>query len=71
MLLEYCKEPRSLSDIAQHLGMKDKYYMKKKYIDPLLGISLCMTEPDSPNSPTQKYVVMEQAQNVGHVPHFT
>ena len=58
ILLEYCQEPRSLSQIAQFLGMKDKYYMKKKYIDPLLGKSLRMTEPASPNSPTQKYVAI-------------
>ena len=32
--------------------------MKKKLIDPLLGKSLCMTEPNSPNSPTQKYVII-------------
>ena len=32
--------------------------MKKKLIDPLLGKSLRMTEPNSPNSPTQKYVII-------------
>lgn len=58
LLLEFCSEPRSLSEIAKHLNMKEQFYMKRKYIDPLLGKSLRMTEPNSPNSPTQKYVVM-------------
>ncbi len=57
-LLEFCVVPRSLSEIAEFLGMKDKYYMKRTYIDPLLGKSLRMTEPNAPNSPTQKYVAM-------------
>ena len=39
--------------------MKEKYNMKKKYIDPLLNMKLTMTEPNSPNSPTQKYVVIK------------
>lgn len=58
LLLEFCSEPRSLSEIAKHLNMKEQFYMKRKYIDPLLGKSLRMTEPNSPNSPTQKYIVM-------------
>ena len=57
-LLDFCMEPRSLSEIAEYLGMKEKYNMKRRYIDPLLGKSIRMTEPDKPNSPTQKYVVI-------------
>lgn len=57
LLLAYCVEPRSLSEICNYLGVKDKYKMKKRYIDPILNKQLRMTEPDSPNSPTQKYVV--------------
>lgn len=55
-LLAFCAEPRSLTEICEHLGLKDRYKVKKKYIDPLLGKTMRMTEPDSPNSPTQKYV---------------
>lgn len=36
-IADYCKEPRSLVEIAKHLGLSDRYKMKKKYIDPLLG----------------------------------
>ena len=55
-ILDFCVEPRSLAEICEHLGLKDRYKVKKKYINPLLGKTLRMTEPDSPNSPTQKYV---------------
>ena len=57
-LLAFCKEPKSLSEICEHLGMSDRYKVKKRYIDPLLNKSLRMTEPESPNSPTQKYVTI-------------
>lgn len=58
LLLAFCPEPRSLSEISEFLKLKEKYKMKKKLIDPLLGKSLRMTEPNSPNSPTQKYVII-------------
>ena len=31
-IADYCKEPRSLVEIAEHLGLSDRYKMKKKYI---------------------------------------
>ena len=58
MLLAFCVEPKPLSEICKHLGLKDRYKVKKRYIDPLLNKSLRMTEPESPNSPTQKYVTI-------------
>ncbi len=58
LLLAFCSEPRSLSEISEFLKLKEEYKMKKKLIDPLLGKSLRMTEPNSPNSPTQKYVII-------------
>ena len=55
-LLDFCTEPKSLTEICNYLGLKDRYKVKKRYINPLWGKMLRMTEPDSPNSPTQKYV---------------
>lgn len=40
LLLAFCSEPRSLSEISEFLKLKEKYKMKKKLIDPLLGKSL-------------------------------
>ena len=57
-LLAFCVEPKSLSETCKHLGLKDRYKVKKRYIDPLLNKSLRMTEPESPKSPTQKYVTI-------------
>ena len=54
-ILAYCSEPRSLEEIALYMRVTDKYYMKRKHINPMLGIDLFMTDPDAPNSPTQRY----------------
>ncbi len=54
-ILDYCSQPRTLDEIAIRMKVSDKYYMKRKHIDPMLGLSLFMTVPEAPNSPTQKY----------------
>lgn len=56
IIKEFCGVvPRSLEEIAAQVGSKDKYYMKRTLLDSMLGKELFMTEPESPNSPTQKY----------------
>lgn len=59
-LMSYCKEPRTLQEISEHLGYSDKYRMKRFYIDPLLGDILTMTSKESKTDPNQKYVVKEK-----------
>ena len=63
-LAKYCREARSLAEIAKHLGFADRYKMKKKFIDPLLGDYLEMTRPDVPNSRLQQYVLTEQGKEL-------
>ena len=58
-IVEFCSEPKTLEEIAAFMGVKDKNFMKKMYIDPILGTRLRMTEPDSPTSPTQKYEALD------------
>lgn len=58
-IVTFCSEPRTLEQIAAFMTLKDKHFMKKKYMDPILGTRLRMTEPDSPTSPTQKYVTIQ------------
>ena len=58
-IAEFCVEARSLYEIAEHLSLGDRYKMKKKYIDPLLGKCFEMTIPNSPNNPGQKYYLTE------------
>ena len=55
-IVGFCSDPRTLEEVAAFMGVKDKNFMKRMYIDPILGTRLRMTEPDSPTSPTQKYV---------------
>ena len=59
-IVEFCKEPRSLTEIMRYIGYKDRVKFKKKYINPLLGFTLTMTIPEKPNSRNQKYVVRHE-----------
>lgn len=55
-IILFCREPKNLNEIAMFFGFKDKYHFKKIYINPILGKIIFMTEPDSPKSPSQKYI---------------
>ena len=57
-ICEFCLEPKSLLEIADHLNLHDRYKMKKKYIDPILGKLIRMTIPEKPNSSKQRYVTI-------------
>lgn len=53
-ILEFCVEPKSLSDIMQHLGLKARKNMMEVYINPMIGAGVLeMTEPDNPTSRNQ------------------
>ncbi len=55
-IIEFCTTPQSLSDIMLHLGLKHRYNLKHRYIDPLIeGGFIEMTIPEKPNSKDQKY----------------
>ena len=60
-IIAFCQEPHTLQEIAQELGFSDRYKMKRKYINPLLGDVLKMTSVESKNAPTQKYVVISKS----------
>lgn len=60
-ILEFCKEPKSLREIADFLGASNKKKVKAKYIDNILGIKIVMTIPDKPTSRLQKYVAISPA----------
>jgi len=62
-IIEFCKTPRTLLEIAQELKFEDRYYMKRQYIDTLLQEGhLCMME-ESKTAPTQKYRTIETNKN--------
>lgn len=56
-VLTYCKRPRSLTEILQHLGLKDRKNFMEGYINPMLADGrLSMTDPENPTSSIQKYI---------------
>jgi len=55
----FCKSPKSITEIADMLGVKDRKWVRKKYIVPFIGTKLQMTIPDKPNSQNQKYQTIE------------
>lgn len=59
-LVAFCQEPRTLQEIAGHLGYSDRNRMKRVYIDPILGVLLEMTYSESKNAPTQRYVTIKK-----------
>ena len=54
----FCKEARTLNEIMNFLGWKDRAKFRKRFIYPLIekGI-LVRTVPDKPQSPNQRYIV--------------
>lgn len=56
-LLDYCKTPKSLREIMEKFGFKQRINFKSKYINPLIEKDkLALTIPDKPNSSRQKYI---------------
>ena len=54
-VIDFCSTPRSMTEIMEHLGLKHRYNVKHRYIDPLIGGGfLVMTIPEKPNSRSQK-----------------
>ena len=60
-ILEFCVEPKSLSDIMQHAGLKDRKNMISVYINPMIDAGVLeMTEPNNPTSRNQMYVTVKK-----------
>lgn len=52
----FCRTPKTITEIADFFGFKDKYRLKKNHIIPIVGLYLNLTKPEEPNSRTQKYI---------------
>ena len=59
-ILEFCKEPRSLSEIAEYCGFKNNRNFRERYLNPLIGTLIQMTKPDKPTSRLQKYIIIHK-----------
>ena len=56
-LLEFCKMPRTRSQMQEFCGIKTEKYFRENILTPMLKCNLIRrTLPDKPRSPNQKYV---------------
>jgi len=61
-LLNFCKIPRSRQEMQKFLGLQDREYFRQEILAPLITAGLLTpTIPDKPNSPKQKYVIVENS----------
>ena len=57
-VLRYCIFPRSSKEILEHIGVISHQKNRERFINTLVDAGLHdRTQPDSPNSPNQRYVV--------------
>lgn len=64
-ILEYCTVERSLVEIIQRFGYSSRVHFKNKILNPLIEKGLITpTQPDRPNSPTQKYYTVIKEDNI-------
>ncbi len=57
LILEYCKEAKSIKEIAEKFGYKNIRNFRERYINPLLNEKkLMMTIPEQPKNRNQKYI---------------
>jgi ATP-dependent DNA helicase RecG len=56
-LLEFCRTPRTRSEIIEYLDIASGQYALRRYLDPLVKSgAIQLTHPDKPRSPNQQYV---------------
>lgn len=56
MILEFCREAKSVSEIMDQFGFESRTSFRRKYLNDLVGTGqLKMTMPDKPKSKNQKY----------------
>jgi len=55
-IIEFCELPRSREEIQKYLNLKNRDYLRKHILNPLIKKRvLRLTIPDKPRSPKQKY----------------
>ena len=59
-IIDLCDVPRRLGDILEALGVINRGYFKKRYLDPLIKSGIvAMTNPEKPRASNQQYVITE------------
>ncbi len=58
-------EPRSSAELREVIGLQNHTRFKRAFLDPLIELGVVeMTQPDSPNSPTQRYRLTEAGKRI-------
>lgn len=58
LILEFCKQPKSVKEIMDYIGLKHRPTFIYNYLNPLLKQNkIKMTIPDKPKSKNQKYII--------------
>lgn len=56
LIIEFCKEPKSVQEIMDYVGIESRTTFRRKYLLPMLEQGeLSMTIPDKVSSKNQKY----------------
>ena len=59
-LINFCSEPRSLQELLEHMGWRDRTKFRRRFISPLLDKGMIRrTIPDKPSSSNQKYLITD------------
>lgn len=65
LLIDLVKQAALTADLMQALGQTNRTRFKKNYLNPLIEMGVIkMTQPDSPKSPTQRYVLTEEGKKL-------
>ncbi len=60
-LLEFCYEPRTIKEMLAFMHLRDRKSFVIQHLRPLLKNGrIAMTDPSSPNSPRQRYVITKK-----------
>ena len=61
IVLEFCKTPKSTSEIMIQLGLKSRRYVREKIIKPLIEKNLLeYTNKNHINASNQKYIISKK-----------
>ncbi|MBU4259544.1 MAG: hypothetical protein KKH45_09205, partial [Proteobacteria bacterium] len=65
MVVEFCKQPRSLREIMEYLGLRHRPSFLESILNPLLEVGLLKrTVPDKPRSRFQKYIAAKDKEGI-------
>ena len=64
-IISFCAVPRTAQEILDKIGLTNQSINRRRHILSLVEIGvLAMTQPNSPNSPTQRYVLTEEGRKL-------